>query len=407
MSRKKYLKIFLLLGFICLSGYQSFGQTTREELEKKRLQLRSEIRRISDLRNSNKKKERSVLSEVEDLQQQIKSTENLIKVTNQQANLLTRQISENTNKISLLRKELESLKDDYARIIRKSYKSKSQQSRIMFLLSSESFLQAYKRLQYMKQYTNYRKQQGEEIQSRTADLQRLNARLADQKEEKEKLIAENRKTRADLEKNKKAQEDLMSTIRKKEGQFAAQIKQKQREVDAIDRQIEEMVRASIAKANEASGSSNRSTFELTPEARALAADFVKNKGKLPWPVKSGTVTMRFGKHPHPVVKSITINNNGVNIDTDPGGKARAVFNGTVSEVQLLKGANKAVMLRHGDYITIYDNLSEVYVKRGDVVSTEQELGKVATSKSTGKTTLHFLIFKNTEKMDPSDWIYRM
>ncbi|PTX45083.1 septal ring factor EnvC (AmiA/AmiB activator) [Christiangramia gaetbulicola] len=385
----------------------SNAQTNREELEKRRVELRNEITRINELRISNQKKQRSVLVQVEDLNQQIKSTEDLIKLTNQQANLLTREISTNTNKIGQLRKELEKLKEDYARMIEKSYKSKSQQSRVMFLLSSESFLQAYKRLQYMKQYTNYRKQQGDEIKANTQELQELNARLVRQKEEKEKLIAENRKTRAELEKNRKSQQTLMATIRQKEGQFASQIKKKQEEIDAIDRAIDKMIRESIAKANKESGSTSRSTYNLTPAAKALAADFTNNKGKLPWPVKSGVVTMRFGKQPHPVVKSVMVNNNGVRIDTDEGGKARAVFNGTVSEVQAVKGANQAVMVRHGDYITIYNNLEKVYVKRGDNVTTEQEIGEVATSRATGKTTLHFLIYKNDQKMDPAAWIYRM
>ncbi len=383
------------------------AQNDREELEKRRIELRNEIKRINELRISNQKKQRSVLGQVEDLNQQIKSTENLIKVTNQQANLLTREINTNTNKIGQLRKELEKLKEDYAKMIRKSYKSKSQQSRIMFLLSSKSFLQAYKRLQYMKQYANYRQQQGEEIKAHTVELQQLNSQLVKQKEQKDKLIAENRKTRAQLEENRKSQQSLMVTIKKREGEFAAQIRNKQQEIDEIDRAIDRMIRESIAKANKESGSSSRDTYELTPAARALAADFANNKGKLPWPVRSGVVTMRFGKQPHPIVKSAIINNNGVRIDTDQGGKARAVFNGTVSEVQAVKGANMAVMVRHGDYITIYNNLEKVFVKRGDNVTTEEELGEIATSKTTGKTTLHFFIFKNTQKMDPADWIYQM
>ncbi|MCM8569601.1 peptidoglycan DD-metalloendopeptidase family protein [Gramella jeungdoensis] len=394
--------------FVLFFGFNSvIAQDNREELEKRRIELRNEISRINELRISNQKKQRSVLGQVEDLNQQIRSTEDLIKLTNQQANLLTREINTNTNKIGQLRKELEKLKEDYARMIRRSYKSKSQQSRIMFLLSSKSFLQAYKRLQYMKQYTEYRKQQGDEIKANTAELQALNAKLVKQKEEKEKLIAENRKTRAQLEENRKSQQELMATIKKREGQFAAQIRQKQHEIDEIDRAIERMIRESIAKSNEESGSSSRDTYELTPAARALAADFNNNKGKLPWPVRSGVVTMKFGKQPHPVVKSVMVNNNGVRIDTDEGGKARAVFNGTVSEVQAVKGANKAVMVRHGDYITIYNNLETVYVKRGDVVVTEQEIGEIATSRTTGKTTLHFLLYKNNQKMDPADWIYKM
>jgi len=407
MIQKKSLNIMVLL-LLLVGGIQfSHAQTDREDLEKRRIQLRNEITRINELRISNQKKQRSVLVQVEDLGQQIRSTEDLIKLTNQQANLLTREITTNTNKIGALRKELEQLKEDYSRMIEKSYKSKSQQSRVMFLLSSQNFLQAYKRLQYMKQYTNYRKQQGEEIKANTIELQQLNARLLQQKEEKQKLIAENRKTRAQLEQNRKSQQELVSTIKKREGEFASQLKTKQNEIDEIDRAIDRMIRESIAKANKESGSSSRSAYELTPEAKALAADFNNNRGKLPWPVKSGVVTMKFGQQPHPVVKSVMVNNNGVRIDTDQGGKARAVFNGTVSEVQAVKGANKAVMIRHGDFITIYNNLENVFVKKGDKVSTEQEIGDIATSKTTGKTTLHFLLYKNDQKMDPASWIYRM
>ncbi|MFV8225300.1 murein hydrolase activator EnvC family protein [Christiangramia aquimixticola] len=398
--------LFYILIFI-LSFQSVTGQTNREDLEKRRIELRNEISRINELRISNQKKQRSVLSQVEDLGQQIKTTEDLIKLTNQQANLLTRELTTNSNKIGSLRKELEQLKEDYARMIEKSYKSKSQQSRVMFLLSSKNFLQAYKRLQYMKQYTNYRKQQGEEIKANTLELQKLNSQLIQQKEEKQKLIAENRKTRAQLEENRKSQQALMATIKQREGEFAAQLKKKQKEIDEIDRAIDRMIRESIARANKETGSTSRNTYELTPAAKALAADFNNNKGKLPWPVRSGVVTMRYGKQPHPVVKSVMVNNNGVRIDTDKGGKARAVFNGTVSEVQAVKGANKAVMVRHGDYITIYNNLEKVFVSRGDTVTTEQEIGEIATSKTTGKTTLHFLIYKNDQKMDPADWIFRM
>ncbi|HER40274.1 MAG TPA: peptidase M23 [Salinimicrobium catena] len=400
-------KTLLISGFLLLS-LNIFAQSDkREELEQRRIELQQEIKRINSIRTENLKKEKSVLDEVNDLQQQIRATENLIRVTNQQANLLTREIRSNQNKIGELRKELEKLKEDYGKMIQKSYRSKSQQSRIMFLLSAESFLQAYKRLQYMKQYANYRKQQGDEIKERAAELQNLNTSLAEQKKAKDQLIAENKKTRAKLEEDKKSQQSLIATIRKKEGQYAAQLRKKQQEVNAIDREIERIIAAAIAANNKESGSESREVFKLTPEAKALAANFASNKGKLPWPVKSGIVSMRFGTQPHPVVKSITINSNGVRIDTEKGGKAKAIFGGVISEVQAVKGANKAVMVRHGDYISIYNNLDRIFVRKGDEVSIGQELGEVATSSSTGKTTLHFLLYQNSTKLNPEHWIYKM
>lgn len=259
----------------------------------------------------------------------------------------------------------------------------------------------------MKQYANYRRKQGDEIKSKSEELQVLNTNLLEQKKVKEKLVIENRATRAQLEQNRKSQQVLIKSIRSKEGAFAAQIKKKQQEINAIDKQIDEIIRASIAKANKESGSTSRDVFELTPEAKALAANFASNKGKLPWPVRSGVISMRFGTQQHPIVKSTTIESNGLRIDTDKGAKARAIFGGTVSEVQAVKGANKAVMVRHGDYITIYNNLSNVYVTKGDVVSLKQDIGEVGTSASSGKTTLHFLIYKNTDKMDPEVWIGKM
>lgn len=399
-------KIILLL-FLFLS-FQGFSQEdSREELEQRRRELQEQISRIQGLRSSNLKQEKSILTQVEELNQQISATENLIRVTNQQANLLTREITSNENRIKQLKEELEELKDDYSRMIRRSYKSKSQQSRIMFLLSAESFLQAYKRLQYMKQYANYRKEQGEEIKRNTIELQQLNESLAEQKKAKDVLIAENRKTRAELEESKKAQQSLISVIRKKEGQFATELRKKQQEIDQIDRAIEKMIADAIAASNKESGSTDREVFALTPAAKALAADFEKNKGKLPWPVKAGIVSLRFGTQPHPIVKTATMNSNGVRIDTDKGAKARSVFSGVVSEILVVPGSHKMVMVRHGDYITIYNNLEDLLVKKGDQVAIGQDLGSIATSKTNAKTTLYFVMYKNTTKLNPEHWIYKM
>ena len=407
MRIKILLRHTLVTGFLLLSIHGFSQVDKREELEQRRLELQAEIKRINSLRTSNLKKEKSILTEVEDLDQQIRTTENLIRVTNQQANLLTREINTNQNRIGSLRKELEQLKEDYSKMIRRSYKSKSQQSRVMFLLSAENFLQAYKRLQYMKQYANYRHQQGEEIVIKTEELQKLNQSLAEQKKSKDKLIAENRQTRAQLEKSKKEQQGLIAEVRKKEGQFASQLRKKQQEINEIDREIERIIEEAIAANNKAEGSTSRSVFKLTPEAKALAADFEKNKGKLPWPVRTGVVVLRFGTQKSSIVKSLPIESNGVRIATDPGAKARAVFGGTVSEIVAIKGISFMVMVRHGDYITIYNHLDSVDVRKGQQVALGQELGSIGINKTDGRTTLYFVMYKNNQKLNPEDWIYQM
>jgi len=405
MSKRTYI---LSLLFICFCFLQGFSQSKeRKELEKRRLDLKEEIQEINSLLIDNKKKKQSVLVQVEDLDKRINATQNLIKVTNQQANLLTREINENLNKITKLRKDLEALKEDYAKMIRKSYKSKSNQSRIMFLFSSENFLQAYKRLQYMKQYANYRKQQGDEIKTQAQLLQDLNAELIEQRKSKEKLLAENRVTQKKLKTDKKQQQVLMASIQEKQGTFESQLKERQREISGIDDQIEKLIREAIAAENKKKGNTSTSAFKLTPEAKALAADFTSNKGKLPWPVKSGVVSMRFGVHPHPVVRSATIKSSGVRIETNTKEPVKAIFKGEVMKIQAIKGANKAIMVMHGNYISVYNNLESISVKTGDKITTGQILGQVGQATSTGRPTLYFYILQNVKYLDPALWIYKM
>jgi len=416
MSKQGYLIIGILLLSLFSVSY-TFGQSEEQlELEARKERLQDEISRFNMLLSQKKKEKTTVLEDVEDLDRKIRMRKELIKVTNDQTNLLSRQINNNINKISKLRDDLKELKADYAEMIKKSYRSKSQQSRIMFLLSSEDFLQAYKRIQYMKQYTNFRKDQAEQIQSKTTELQQLNQGLVVQREEKESLIVENRKEQDALQRELNTQKGLISSIKAKESEYAAQIRERQRESDAIDRQIDKLIREAIAKANASNketpvenreASSKSSNFALTAEAKLIDADFKSNKGKLPWPVEKGIVKMRYGKQPHPIVKSVTIQSNGVRIATEAGAKARAIYRGKVIAVQAIKGGNKAVLVQHGNYISVYNNLSRVYVSEGDNVTTKQELGEVFSSPSTNETILKFMIYDNTKTDNPANWIYRM
>jgi septal ring factor EnvC (AmiA/AmiB activator) len=389
------------------------AQTEKQkQLERERQELLHQISQINELRQTNKRKEINVLNQVEDLAQKIKAREDLIRVTNRQANLLTGEINKNLKKISALRDELEQLKNEYAELIRKSYKSKSSQSRIMFLLSSESFTQAYKRVQYLKQYNNYRRKQGELIQERAALLQKTNSQLTDQKAEKVQLIAENQKEQAQLKEEKKQQDGLMATIKKKESTYATQINNKQRAADRIDKEIDRIIREAIAASNKKAGipstnSGSSTTFALTPEARALANDFASNQGKLPWPVASGRVYKKFGTSRHPTLPNITTYNSGVEIETEPGSLARAAFKGVVFKIQSLPGANFAVYLRHGNYITVYQNLIDLQVSVNQEIAIKQAIGAVAKDSFTGKTILKFVIYKDSERLNPADWINSM
>ena len=388
-------------------GIAQTNTARQKMLENQKKRLQAEIKQINTLLFKNSKKEKSLLSQVEDLEIKISVRSNLVEVNNQQANLLTQQINVNQRNITNLRKELQVLKKDYAEMIQKSYKSKSSQNRLMFLFSSEDFLQAYKRVQYMKQYANFRKKQGEEIVQKTKTLQSLNKTLLEQKVQKDALVRENRKVQQELQQERKSQQRLIRGLKSKSRSLAREIKQKQKKAAAIDREIERLIREAIAASNKAAGKNSKDAFALTPEAKLLAANFVANKGQLPWPVEKGIVIQGFGTQPHPVVKTTMIKSNGVTIATSPKSKARAVFQGEVMSILSFKGSNPTILIKHGNYITTYKNMGKVYVKKGDKVKAKQTIGEIFTHPQTGKTTIQFSVFNELKPQNPKSWIYRM
>lgn len=377
-------------------------------LEAKRQELKHEIKQLNSLLFKGKTEQKSVLTSVENLDYKVSVLKNLISITNQQSNLLTREINTNQKKITQNRDKLKLLKEEYAAMIVKSYKSKSEQSKIMFLMSSADFQQAYKRLQYIKQYAEYQKKQSEEIKLQTQKLQELNTKLSKQKKEKQQLIAENKVTKLQLEKEINQQERLINNLKDELNKYTFQIKSKQQQVAKIDREIEKIIRAAMASSNKKAGKSSTSkTFSLTPEQKNLAANFTANKGKLPWPVKEGVVKVRYGTKPSPIDRRVKIKSNGVRIATNKNEKVRAVFEGTVHTIMTPKNGNMVVMIQHGNYFTVYKNLSKIYVKKGDKVTTKQDIGEVLTSKATNESILSFVVFKDGKTQDPSSWVYKL
>ena len=396
--------------FITISLNQSFSQIKNDEqkkLEAQRLRLKKEIKQINNLLFSNTKIRKIALNEVENIETRLNVRLELIKVTNQQANLLTRRININQRNIENQRKELDELKKEYAKMIQKSYASKSLQNRLMFLFSSENFLQAYRRIQYLKQYARYRRKQGLQISEKTKLLQNLNQVLIEENEMKTKLISDNREIRKKLIQEQKQQQELINTLRLKQNTLRTQIEKKQKQRQRIDKEINRLIREAIAESNRISGKKSREIFQLTPEAKLIAENFQENKGRLPWPLEKGVVTQGFGRQRHPVVKTTIIQSNGVTISTEPFAKVRAVFEGEVMSVIIIKGSNPSVLIRHGSYITLYTNLSKLYVKKGEKVSSKQVIGEVFTNQQTGRTQLQFGIFNNIKALNPKDWVYQM
>ncbi|NMH28351.1 peptidoglycan DD-metalloendopeptidase family protein [Flavobacterium sp. SE-s28] len=417
--------LFRIFFFMLLICSVSYGQTDQQKLEKRKAQIQLEIKKSEELLNDMKSREKSVVNLISEQKKKISLKEKLINTTEKQTRLLNDDLYLTQLKINKLNRELVVLKEDYAEMIRKSYRSRSEQSRAMFLLSSQNFLQAYKRAQYMKQYASYRRSQGEEIQQKTKQLLQYNDHIVVQKQEKQKLLKENETERLSLLKEKEEQEVLVNGIKKDKKKIAADIKKKQQESRNIDRQIDRLIQKAIEEANRkaaaAAAKANPTKAKevkakvaeaptkivLTPEAKIVADNFRANKGKLPWPVERGVVTLGYGDQPHPVHKSLVVHNSGVEITTEDGANARAVFGGEVISVIVISPVNKAVIIQHGDFFTVYQNLSSVAVSKGDNVRIKQNLGRIRTNGDTGKTVLKFLIKQNLVYNNPEVWLSGM
>ncbi len=402
----KFKSIFLVSALFISATILSQNKK-QEGLEARRAQIQKDIVYINALLSNTKKTENNLLIDVKDLNDKINKREELISIISNETSELGNEIYLNQLEINKNERDLEALKKDYATMIYKSYKSKSQNSRIMFLLSSENFYQGYKRFQYMKQYSSFRKNQGEEIQQKILEIQELTEALASKKKQKQELLTKKQQEQIVIQKEKKEQEGLLSQVKNKENKYKRQIQQFQKEERKIDAQIDKIIRDAIAASNKNTSNTTSATFTLTAEAKELASKFTANKGQLPWPVEKGYVSTYYGKQPHPIVKTATIQSNGVRITTDVGSKARAVFEGTVLSVQVLGGNLKAVLIQHGDYISVYKNLENVFVHVGQKVTTKQEIGTIFTDKITGKTILGFVLSRNVTTENQDSWIYKM
>jgi septal ring factor EnvC (AmiA/AmiB activator) len=542
-------KNILCLIFICFSTIAWCQESQQEKLQLRKAQIQNEIKNNEKQLQFVKKKESTAVKIIVLQEEKIKLKETLILTTQHQEKILSKDIFANQNQIDKLDKELQLLKADYAKMIVMSYRSRSEESRTMFILSSDNFLQAYKRAQYIKQYTSFRKKQGLEIKLKSEELLDFNKKLKYKKSEKQKLIVENVEEQLSLESAKLAQEKLILSIAKDKNKIVNKIKKKQFESRSIDRKIDQLIREAIAEANrkaakvraakekarliahakavaaqkareleklkaienakllaielakakereriakiasekaaakalaaekaaaiakataqvnataeakekaksiaiaaanakasaasKASAAANAKATAKEATVKATAAketakrmekatsipivpapevssseivlsssgkkdsdNFKANKGRLPKPVENGFISLKFGNQPHPVYKSLTIHNSGLEFTTDPGSSARAVFAGVVASVIVLSPINKAVVLQHGDFFTVYQNLSSTNVSKGDKVNIKQGLGKIRTN-GEGRTILKFTLSQNTVYTNPLIWL---
>jgi len=381
------------------------SQTTRKQLESQKAAIQKELNQINELLFKNKKQKAETFSDIEKLTLKIERKQEFIKLTNKQINLLNKDLHENQKKQDQLSIELSQVRSAYKELILQSYKARSGKNRLMFVLSSETFFQAFKRTQYIKQYAVYRKAQANKILKLSEELNKVKEELNERKQIKQQLLNDNRLTQKSLENEKKQADEIAFRLRKEEKKYKKNILAKQRERTRIDKQIDKLIRDAIAASNKSKEKSD--SFTLTPEAIALEKNFELNKGKLPWPVSRGVVIQKFGTQPHPVVKTAKIKSNGIVIATEKSAKVKTVFKGKVLSVLRFKGSNPTILIQHGNYITAYKNLYKVYVAKGDDLQSGEVIGEVFTNSSTGESSIQFSIFKRTTALNPLSWILKM
>ena len=392
---------FLLLIFSTIPLNAQNYEARQKTLEAQKISLTKEINQINSLILDSRKKSKNLANELEDIQLKISVRDKLININNSQLNNLTNIIYNQTEKLSDLEKELIKLKEEYEKIIYSSYKKKSTQMKLMFLFASENINQAFKRFQYFKQYSKYRKKQADKIVLIQTQISQTIDSLQIRKNNKQNIIDENREVKETLTKEKQLQNTLFKNLLKNQKNYALEINEKEKQTRLIDNEIQKLIRLAIAESNKNNNSTN---FALTPEGRLISTNFQANKGRLPWPLKQGVVVRRFGTQPHPVVRTTTINSNGISLATSPNSVAYSVFDGEVLSVYGFSGGNPGVLIRHGKYISNYQNLSSIFVKKGDKINANDEIGIVFTNESTGKTVLKFNIFNELKPENPTIWL---
>jgi len=421
------MRSFLLLFAFLLLAALANGQSL-DELRKKKQKTNEQIKYTTKLLEEAKKNQTKTLNKFKILNKQIELRTTLITGINSEVGVLADFIDQNAWLVASLNADLEGLKKEYAQMIVFAQRNQTNYSKLLFVLSSNSFNQAYKRIVYLRQYTEYRKRQAELIQWIRDLIQVKVSRLQLQRAEKETLLLSKKQEADQLNKEKKQQGQYLTTLQQKQKEFEKKLREQQQIEAQLSNEIQKIVEEEVRKARERARELARAkeaekqtgkpegkppakpaestSYEMTPEEKLASGQFEQNKRRLPWPVERGVITDHFGVHEHPVLKNIQVKNNGVDISTAQGVKARAVFAGEVSRVFMVTGGNMAVIIRHGKYLTVYSNLVNVQVKSGDKVSIKQTIGTIGTDGDDEKTVLKFQIWKENEKMDPEGWIAR-
>ncbi len=384
------------LFFLALTNVQGQSQG---ELNKKKNAIEKELMELNTMHKQTQLTKQKTEFQLIILNKKISSREQLIGNIHHEIRKVDRGIQTQQGVVKHLDRDLQNLKKHYIRMLRYAYKVRKSTDRLIFLLSSDNFNKAYKRWKYLKDLTSYRKKQALIISGKRVQLKSEITKLEKTKREKEDLLGEENNEKLKLSDEKKEKEEVYDDLRKKQDQIKKQINNKKHEADQLAAAIKKIISEETAKTTNKAG-----TFAMTPAEKELSQNFSANQKKFPWPVDRGTVSQNFGKNKHQVFDNIETINNGIDIISSRGSRARAVFKGKVAAIIVLPGDKYAVLIKHGEYYTMYSNLDNVSVKKGEDVTTKGELGIIKTNPEDGKTELHFEIWKGEQLLNPTAWL---
>jgi septal ring factor EnvC (AmiA/AmiB activator) len=374
---------------------------SKKDLEERKGKTQEEIEYTNRLLEETRERMQLNLNRVHILERKIELRNQLLSSLNQEIALYNGDIDEKRRTVSEMEKDLDMVRQQYELLVKFAYWNKNKYERLMFILSADNFNMAYKRMKYIQQYTRHRKEQALLLQSMRQELKNEIQDLEKIIVQKEELVMQKTAENKTLERERRSKDKMVAELSGKEKELIKKIEEKEKIASRLEREI-----AAIIAAEAKSGRTSNMYDRLTPEEKLISDNFQGNKGKLPWPTERGVVTGRFGRHQHAVLKQVTIQNDGIDISTVQGAEARALFDGVVSKVVAILGANYTVIIRHGNFLTVYQNLVNVRVKPGDQVKVKQVLGTVFTEEETNTTLLHIEIWKELIKQNPEDWLSR-
>ncbi|MGE5381845.1 MAG: murein hydrolase activator EnvC family protein [Omnitrophica WOR_2 bacterium] len=409
-GKHKYC-VFLIFSIIIVANVHVSAQDKKSQLQAKKAKIEEEINYTNKLLSETKKTKQASLNQLVLLNKKISKRQELINEISSEIQQIDTRIKHSNDTINELTENIKMLKEEYARMIYYAQKNKNSYTRLMFIFSAESFNQAYQRLKYFQQYSSYRENQVRIIKETQAILAEKVNLLEKQKNEKMNLKSSEESEKQKLSKEKTQQDQTVRKLSQKERELLKKLRENERAAKKLQKAIENLIAEEIRKASEAAKKGGTkptpsNTFGLTPSEMKLSSTFEGSKGSLPWPTERGVISATFGEHPHPVLKGIKTKNNGVDISSSSGSSARAVFDGVVTSTMTLPNYNNVVIIRHGEFLTVYSNLGQLFVKKGDKVTTKQKIGTIETD-DTGKTKLHFELWKGKVLQNPEAWIMKL